>query len=347
MATIKGNILTFAGVTDVSDCRTAEQVMQKAGLDWDVQKGQAYVRMDGAADYYAGDNLASEQFFNGSNSFKPIPNAFATYRTDKNIPLGLVKERYTPVQNRDAFKFFNDAIGANSCSWFTAGCYGNGEKIFVSAKLGDSILVKGKDPIDNYLVFSTSHDGSSGVRIMLTPIRLVCFNKMSAAIRNADDYITIRHTQSVYSKISQAQEILGIARKKINLFEQMLDQMTKIKYNDKDSIELFCQVLMTDKELKELAYNGYTCDDLARRNWNAMESAKISTQKVNALTEMITYYHTGAGQQEYVGTGYGVYNAVNGYYSNCKSETGLKRMDTLLYGKDANQIKLAGDLILN
>lgn len=346
MATVKGNIFTFKGVTDVSDCLTAQDVMKKAHLDWTVAKGEVYGKMPGEVDFNNPKNFTPNDFYHGSNTYKPINNIFHVYRTDKNIPLGIVKERYTPVQNTDAFKFFNDAIGKDDVSWFTAGCSGNGEKIFVSAKLSDTVLVNGKDPIDQYLVFSTSHDGSSGVRIILTPIRLVCFNAMNSAIRNATSFITLRHTNSVHSKITEAQEILGITRKKIDFFAQCMEQMTKIKADDDTALDIFSQIIFSEKELETLAYKEYTVNDLARRNYNAMDDANISTKKVNQFCDMITYYHTGAGQREYLGTGYGVYNAINGYYSNCKNDEGIKRMDKLLYGEHATKIKKAGDLVL-
>lgn len=346
MAIVKGNLLTFQGVTDVRDCVTAQEVMQKAGLNWNVAKGEVLVKMPEGPDLDNPDGFGPNDIHHGYNSYKVLENAFATYRTDKNIPLGLVKARYTPVQNIDAFKFFNDAIGKNNVSWFTAGCSGNGEKVFVSAKLSDTILVNDKDPIDTYLVFSTSHDGSSGVKIMLTPVRLICFNCMNAAIRNASSYITIRHTQSVHSKISTAQEILGITRKKIDFFSQCLEQMTKIKINDDKALDIFSKIVFSEKELENLAYAEYGIKDLARKNYNAMDDANISTEKVNQFCKIIEYYHIGAGQREYLGTGYGVYNAVNGYFSNCRNDIGIKRMNNLLYGQAADKIQLAGDLIL-
>lgn len=57
----------------------------------------------------------------GTDIYRKCDNAFATYRTDYNIPLGVVKSKYTIVQNNDAFNFFDDAIGKNSAIWQTAG----------------------------------------------------------------------------------------------------------------------------------------------------------------------------------------------------------------------------------
>lgn len=347
MADVKGNIFTFAGVTDVSDCRTSREVMEKAGLAWRVEKTKVFAEMPAITDMAEIGLKHANQFYNGDSSFKPVDNNFCVYRTDKNIPLGMVNSRYTPVQNIDVFKFFDEAIGQNDVSWFTAGCKGYGNQIFVSAKLSDKILVNGKDPIDNYLVFSTSHDGSKGVRIMVTPIRLICFNVMNTAIKRASNFITIRHTKSVHRKINQAQEILGIARQQIDMFGKMMEQMTKIKFTDDEATELFGNVILSSAELKALANTGHTVKELTRRNWMAMEDANISSQKVNMINDMVTYYYTGAGQREFLGTGYGVYNAVNGYYSNRKNEEGYKRLETLTDGTYSTNIKLASDLILS
>lgn len=62
--------------------------------------------------------------------------------------------------------------------------------MFVSAKLPNTVFVGG-DPVENYLVFMSSHDGSTGVKILFTPIRIVCENTLSAAIRNATNYVSL------------------------------------------------------------------------------------------------------------------------------------------------------------
>ena len=211
---IKGIPFRYKGAINVEDCRTAEEVIIKAGLDWEVAKCPLVAKMpwDGTIDMMS--NPVEESFIRGHELFRDCPNAYATYRTDKNIPLGIVKEKYTEVQNIDAFSFFDTAIGKDQAIWQTAGFFGNGERIFVSAKLPNSIYVNGQDPVDNYLVFTTSHDGSSGVKILLTPIRVICENTLNAAIRSAQNYISFRHTASVHKNIDTAHEILGICREK-------------------------------------------------------------------------------------------------------------------------------------
>ena len=70
-------------------------------------------------------------------------------------------------------------------------------------------------------------------------------------------------------------------------------------------------------------------------------------KKANTLHEMTNYYFNGIGQKEIVGTAWGVYNAVTGFYSNVDNNEGIKRMDTLLFGDRANKIEKVGNYLIN
>ena len=338
--TVKGMPFRYKGAVNVEDCKTAEDVMSSAGLNWNVSKCELVAKMPIHI-----NQADTNGFIHGTNNYVECPNAFATYRTDYNIPLGIVKERYTPVQNTEAFNFFNNAIGKNKALWQTAGFFGNGERIFVSAKLPKNIFVQ-DDVIENYLVFTTSHDGSSGVKILFTPIRIVCENTLNAAIHDATNYISFRHTKSVHNNLDIAAEILETCNNKIANLQEQFILMKKIKMTDEKAQQTFANVVLTDDEQFRIKQTGHTIGQIITRDWRAINDAQISMKKVNIIAEMNNYYFDGIGQRELVGTGYGVYNAVNGYYSNVDNSEGLKRMDSLLYGDKARKIELAGNLIL-
>lgn len=338
--TIKGMPFRYKGAINVEDCKTAEDVMSSAGLNWNVSKCELVAKMPIHI-----NQADTNGFIHGTNNYVECPNAFATYRTDYNIPLGIVKERYTPVQNTEAFNFFNNAIGKNKALWQTAGFFGNGERIFVSAKLPKNIFVQ-DDVIENYLVFTTSHDGSSGVKILFTPIRIVCENTLNAAISSSTNYISFRHTKSVHNNLDIAAEILETCNNKIANLQEQFILMKKIKMTDEKAQQTFANVVLTDDEQFRIKQTGHTIGQIITRDWRAINDAQISMKKVNVIAEMNNYYFDGIGQRELVGTGYGVYNAVNGYYSNVDNSEGLKRMDSLLYGDKARKIELAGNLIL-
>lgn len=339
--TVKGVPWSIGLATNVEDCKTTKDVMDKAKLNWKVAKCSLLAQMP-----IFGNTITNDEGFiyNGVN-YVECPNAYAVYRTDKNIPLGIVKERYTPVQNVDAFSFFDDAIGKDKAIWQTAGYFGHGERVYVSAKLPKKIFVDG-DPIDNYLVFITSHDGSLGVKILYTPIRFVCSNVLNAAVKEASNYISFRHTKSVHDNLAIATEILAMTNHKIENLAVEFNHMKKIKMSDAQAQAIFANVVLTEDEQFKIEQTGHTVQQVVLRDWRAINDAGISMKKVNVLSEMNNYYFTGIGQKEIVGTGYGVYNAVNGYYSNVDNTTGEKRMDSLLFGDKSRKIQLAGNLIL-
>lgn len=339
---VKGAPFRYKGAVNVEDCKSSIDVMEKSGLDWEVEKCTLYAKMPGLNE----DCDKDDGFVKGGDYYKECPNAFATYRTDHNIPLGIVKDRYTPVQNSEAFRFFDNAIGKNQAIWQTAGFFGNGERIFVSAKLPKHIMVNG-DPVENYLVFTTSHDGSSGVKILFTPIRIVCQNTLNAAIRRSSNYISFRHTNSVHSNIDIAHEILGICNQKISELAEGFNIMANTKMDDNKAQNVFANVILTDNELNTLKYTGHTVQQIINRDWRAIEDTGISMKKVNTLSEINNYYFNGVGQKEILGTAWGVYGAVTGYYSNVDNAVGNKRMDSLLYGDKSRKIEFAGNLLVN
>lgn len=342
MALIKGEPFRFKGTVDVSDCTTAEEVITKAQLNWRVKKCQLVAKMIPTIKQSTEDG-----FMHDSSYYKELPNAFATYRTDYNIPLGLVKDKYEPVQNIDAFTFFNDAIGKDKALWETAGYFGNGERIFVSAKLPNVITVSGDDVVNNYLVFTTSHDGTSGVKILFTPIRVVCQNTLNAAIRGSSNMVSFKHTANVHNNIALISQILASCDSiSVNLGEKF-KEMRNIKVTDQQSQMYLAKNVLTDDELNNLKLNGFTPFDIITRNYNAMEAAEISTRKSNTLAEMWNYYHSGPGQREILGTAWGLYNTVSGYYSNIDNIEGAKRMDSILYGDKSRKIMTAGDMALS
>lgn len=337
---VKGAPFRYRGAINVEECKTAADVMSAAGLDWQVSKCELVAKMPIRI-----NKPKNEGFIFGSNNYVDCPNAYATYRTDYNIPLGIVKERYTPVQNIDAFAFFDGAIGKDKAIWQTAGFFGNGERIFVSAKLPKNILVDG-DPVENYLVFTTSHDGSSGVKILFTPIRVVCQNTLNAAIRTSSNFVSFRHTKSVHQKIDVAAEILGICDNQIQFLNEQYNFMKKIQINDNQAQETFANVILTEDEQSRIKQTGHTIGQIVTRDWRAIQDSQISMKKVNTIAEMNNYYFSGAGQREILGTAWGVYGAITGYYSNVDNSEGTKRMDSLLYGDKSRKIELAGNLLI-
>jgi phage/plasmid-like protein (TIGR03299 family) len=157
--------MMFVGATpwhglgnQLDEAPTISEAITAAGLDWEV----------GLKDLFTGEGT-------------PVP-ARATYRKTDNSILGVVGPRYTPLQNSDAFDWFQPFLDANECQLHTAGSLHSGQKVWVLAQLNrdNSEIVKG-DEVSKFILLSNSHDGTTAIRVGYTPIRVVCANTMAMA----------------------------------------------------------------------------------------------------------------------------------------------------------------------
>lgn len=318
--------------TDVSDCKTSEEVMEKAKMNWDVDKCELVAEMPFGIN--RDNSVKAGEFAHEGHIYRRCPNAYGTFRTDNNTPLGVVKQKYEVVQNRDAFAFFDNAIGRGEAIWDKAGVFGNGEKIVVTAKLPGNIDGPDGSPIDKYLIFANSHDGSCSVNIMFSPIRVVCTNQLNSALNSSDSYIRIRHTSSAGRRLDFAEGIIAAAIEQAKSAEEIYKALGKCQMTEQAIIQYLSETVLNDGELNAIRefdpVNGLK--KLLQRDYYCMESTGISMRKANTFAKMYDYYFNGVGQKDILGTAWGAYNAVTGYYSNVVEMEPQKRMDSLTWG---------------
>ncbi|MFA6290681.1 MAG: DUF932 domain-containing protein [Victivallales bacterium] len=149
-----------------------------------------------------------------SRSLVDVKKNFAVVPADKigkaECPVfGIVGENYTPVQNSEAFSFFDSIVGEGRAIYHTAGALGKGERIWILAKLPEDIIVIGGDHVGKYLLLSNSHDGNNSVNIKFTPIRVVCQNTLIAALSEGKT-INVPHLKDVKARLEKSKEVLGI-----------------------------------------------------------------------------------------------------------------------------------------
>ena len=327
--------------TDVSDCKTSAEVMEKAKMNWDVDKCELVAEMPFGVN--RDNSIKTGEFAHEGHVYRRCPNAYGTFRTDNNIPLGVVKQKYEVVQNREAFAFFDNAIGRGEAIWDKAGWFGNGEKIVVTAKLPGNIDGPEGSPIDKYLVFANSHDGSCSVNIMFTPVRIVCTNMLNSALTNADSYIRIRHTSSASRRLDYAEGVISAAIEQANSAEEIYKALGKCHMTEANVIKYLSESVLSEAE--QIAVREYDpvngLKKLLVRDYYCMEKTGISMRKANIFAKMYDYYLNGIGQNEILGTAWGAYNAVTGYYSNVVEMEPQKRMESLTWGTANRTMNIA------
>jgi phage/plasmid-like protein (TIGR03299 family) len=147
----------------VSDYPNSKDDLNFAGLDYKVEKRKLFVETNKFSIWEEENRVQKIE----------VPNFLATIRTDTQQVLGIVGNDYEVVQNTDAFNFFDTIVDGEGIQYETAGALGNGERIFITAKLPGYIKVGSDDLIEKYLFLTTSHDGFGSITAAFTPIRIV------------------------------------------------------------------------------------------------------------------------------------------------------------------------------
>ncbi|MCX6997275.1 MAG: DUF932 domain-containing protein [Kiritimatiellaeota bacterium] len=124
---------------------------------------------------------------------------------------------------------------------YTAGALGEGERVWILAKLPDSIRVVGDDITDKYLLLSNSHDGESAVQIKFTPIRVVCQNTLSMALAQGPT-LRVAHHRNVVLRLKQAVSLLGIIKVQYSQIGTSFKAMVGVPINGKRLTEYLQRV---------------------------------------------------------------------------------------------------------
>lgn len=194
------NIVPWHGLGQVvSGLITAKDALEKAHLNWEVRKEKVY-----------------------TGDMQEIPDNFVMMRGDTNTPLGIVGNRYTPINNIAGLDILDPVIG-NDAVYETAGSLRGGKIVWFLAKLTKEYFLRGNDDrMNQYCLIYLSHDGTKPVSVRFTNVRVCCANTISAAIKGARAEINIRHTANYKDKVSQAHEILKLADKHAQEFSNIM-----------------------------------------------------------------------------------------------------------------------------
>ncbi len=229
-----------------------------------------------------------------------VESHFATVRTDTMEVLGVVGSRYEPIQNKDAFTTFDALVGEGEAIYHTAGVLGKGERIWLLAKLPDYIRINRDDLVEKYLLLVNSHDGSSTVRVKLTPIRVVCENTLSLALSGAEQEVHVRHTLNAMEKLKEVHEILGLTNKLYMQLDAIFNRMAETKLEQETLTEYVKTVFPENPESKDQSWVKKVHDtvfELAESGEGAEMTRGTLWGAYNAVTEYVDHYRNAKGDE--------------------------------------------------
>jgi phage/plasmid-like protein (TIGR03299 family) len=202
----------------------------------------------------------------------PIEGKFATVRHDINYPMGVVGSDYTIFSNRAGFDIV-EAVG-DAVKVETAGSLRNGRKVWALAKMERTLDLDGDE-----------------LRIMPTPVRVVCANTLRLALQGVRTVWSAAHTASIHDRAEQAKQTLRLGNSFYDKFEDEVRRMIDLTVAEQ-SFEEILQMIVPDPEAS---------------------AGKVSDRKLNNALErrgeIRNLYHNDPRVAPFNGTGWGVMQA--------------------------------------
>jgi len=282
---------------------TSAEAIIAAGLNWVVNKTPVLYQKVGGF-------------------IEPVADQYVVVRADNQKPLGVVGKQYKVLQNKEAFSFFDAVVGVKEAMYHTAGALGDGERVWILAKLPGYIRVGGDDVSEKFLLLVNTHDGTTAARMMFTPIRVVCQNTLNIALGGTEAKASIRHTTNMGIKIDDVRKTLQIVNARFTMFE---DAAKKLAVT----------------QLTGDAWKSYLIGlKLASDEDDATTRMKNITEEVSRLFES----GKGADMKTAKGTAWGAFNAVAEYVDYVRGSDKIEsRAKSLLFGSGADLKQRAWD----
>lgn len=291
------------------ELKTAVETIREAGLDWEVKSEPIFIE--------------SQALSSSDHNVVAVPNRQAIVRQDNRRVLGIVTERYVPVQNAEAFTFADSLVGPNQAVYEGAGSTRGGERVWLQIRLPGEIEISTNrdDRISKYILLANGHDGKNSVRAIVTPVRIFCSNQLTTTLRVKENCISIRHTGEIGDKVAEAQRLLGLTVKyydELSLVYNLLAQknVTQVQVRE------FLKVLVPDAK-----------------------DGKVTTRTKNIRDEIEHLFQHGKGNDlpGIRGTAWALINGVTDYTTHSRSARGQtdaerqsSRLDSVWFGTGGN-----------
>lgn len=207
--------------TKVSNDLSPLQMLEAAGLNWRVNTQPCFTMID------------DKRVKIGKQ---------ALVRDSDNQILDIISDDWKPMQNEDAFNFFNDFVAAGDMTMETAGSLKGGKIVWALAAVKESFeLFGGKDKVDAYLHFTNPHSYGQSIDVRFTPIRVVCNNTLTLSLnRESKNMVKVNHRREFDPEM--VKETLGVAKHKLAQYKEMAEHLSKNRFTDETLVEYFTRV---------------------------------------------------------------------------------------------------------
>jgi phage/plasmid-like protein (TIGR03299 family) len=259
----------------------------------------------------------------------PTDKRVALVRTDRPAGdgrrvLGIVHKGFKPLQNEDGARLFDAIFGQGKHVYHTGGYLGNGEVVWLLAKIPRTLTIGKRDIVEPYALFANSHDGSQAFTISLTTIRVVCQNTLNIALSQKGVGAKFRrsHQGSFSEHAEAAREFWGNAMKQLDEITGEFTRLSLIRCRDDQCRDLLERLLPLPRKPRNI-----------ERHPGLKKAYETRCQDILKARESITKLRMqgkGMEMETAAGTFWGVLGAITEYIDHHKEIEGSRVSYALL-----------------
>ena len=246
--------------TKVGDHLSPTEMLEAAQLNWEVLKKPLSYR-------------------DAKGAFAKTEHS-ALVRSSDNRLLSVIPNDWNPVQNSEAFDFFNDFVHDGDMEMHTAGSLQDGNIVWALAKVKESFaLFNGKDQVDSYLLFSNPHRYGQSIDIRFTPIRVVCNNTLTLSLsRKADLAVRLNHRREFDA--AKVKETMGIAHSKLEQYRDVAQHLSSKSYTQETVMQYLTRVFPKTSSTEGSASAHLAAQNAANDDLKISRAAKLSYESL-------------------------------------------------------------------
>lgn len=286
---------------------SSAEMIKAANLDWKVEKrparGYLPIKRKGKDDTYARYEIARVP-----REGKP---------DEQEITLGMVTERYEPLQNEEAFSFFDPIINQKTATFETAGALGVGERVWVLAKMPEVIEVVRGDDCNKYLLLSNTHSGQGSVTVKFTAIRVVCQNTLLWALEDGQQAFRVRHSRKMSDRLSDVSTLIAAVNAAYAQAAQAFAQLARTPIRNEAMLDDYLGALFPRSKAQQK-------EEKDPPKWNHVKKLLGEAEDLQMPGVKDTWW--------------AAYNAVTRFedYRQARDETPSKRLERVWFGRGAD-----------
>ena len=189
---------------------------------------------------------------------------------------GFVKGRYTVLQNRAAFAFFDRATLEGAATIKAVGHLDYGRVVWAVAQRPEVMELIPGDVIHQNLVLLTAHDGSHAVKVMFSPYRASTGAMLGVkSARRMRTEVKVRHTASIDEKMADLHNVLAAESGYFDRWRTAL-----VGTEDRPG---FKQTLVTEDQVKRVLKGLFPSQKKVDEDGNTVEKASTKAENARQL----------------------------------------------------------------